>query len=133
MSTTTTLQFVDATGRSQVEGAALDGLAVSAAEEPSLGGPPPAAPSGLSVRLISPSQVDLTWVDGSGDETGFEIQRRTGNGDWVRIALVAGGITRFSDFGVVPNTTYTYRVRALNDSGASEWSNEAAVRTLPGG
>jgi hypothetical protein len=132
MAATTTLQFVDVTGHSAVEGAALDGLIVAPVEEPTLGGPPPTAPSALTVRLVSPSQVDLSWTDTSGDETMFEIQRRAGDGDWARIALVASGVTRFSDYGVLPNATYAYRVRALNDSGASDWSNVAGVTTLPG-
>ena len=49
-----------------------------------------------------------------------------------RIALVAANVTRFSDFGVAPNTSYTYRVRAVNDGGSSDWSNEAGVTTLAG-
>jgi hypothetical protein len=125
---TTTLQLVDVTGLSEREGAALDGLVVSPAEEPPPG-PGPTAPEGLTARAVSPTQVNLVWVDTSGDETGFEIQRRTGGGDWMRLAVVAAGVTRFGDLEVQPNTSYTYRVRALGDGTASAWSNEASVTT----
>jgi hypothetical protein len=128
---TTTLQVFDASELGETSGAVLDGLVIAPAEEP-ISGQPPAAPSGLTVRRISPTQVDLTWSDNSADEAEFEIERRIGTGDWARIARVATDSTRFSDFGVRPGTTYAYRVRALNEAGASAWSNEASVTTLPG-
>lgn len=127
---TTALRFADASGRGSDGAAALDGLRVVPADESSPGGAP-AAPTGLQARLIMPNQVDLAWSDNSGNETDFEIQRRGPTGDWTRIALVAANTTRFIDFAVSPNTAYAYRVQAQNDSGASAWSNELAVTTLP--
>ena len=74
----------------------------------------------------------MTWVDASSDESGFEVYRREGAGPWTWIATVASGATRFADFGLRPSTPYAYRVRARNDRGASDWSNEATVTTLAG-
>jgi hypothetical protein len=119
------------TGSAVAEGAVLDGLVVMPAEEPA-SSQALSAPTGLTVRLISPTQIDLAWSDNSGDETGFEIQRRTGSGDWTRLALVGPNLTRFSDFSVLPSTSYSYRLRAVNDVGASAWSNEAIGTTLAG-
>jgi hypothetical protein len=124
---TLTLTFVDATGGPG--GAVLDGLVVTPSEEPAPGRPP-AAPTRLTVRLIAPMQVELAWRDNSAEETSFEIQRRTSTGDWERIATIAANAARFTDFGVSPRTRYAYRVRAVNESGASGWSNEASVTTL---
>jgi hypothetical protein len=125
----TTLTLVEVSNTWPVGGLFLDGLAVTPAGE--LFPPPsPGAPTGLAVRLISPTQIELSWLDTSANETGFEIQRRTGTGDWVWIALVAANTTRFSDFGVSSGTTYTYRVRAQRAAGVSAWSNEASATTL---
>jgi hypothetical protein len=138
----TTLTLTDVTGLwDGGGGAALDGLAVTPAGEPfapSGGGPGgqplpplvPGAPANLTARLVSPAQIELSWLDASGDETGFEIQRRGGAGDWVWIALAAANTTRFSDYTVSPGTTYSYRVRATRDALASAWSNEASVTTV---
>jgi large repetitive protein len=82
--------------------------------------------------LIAPTQVGLSWTDGSSDDTGFEIYRREGVGLWTWIATIASGSPRFADLNVHPSTTYTYRVRARNDRGVSDWSNEATVTTLSG-
>lgn len=127
----TTLQITDTTGLSKTAGAVLDGLVLAPAEPP-VPGQPPAAPSNLSVRVISATEIQLAWSDNSGAESGFAIERREGAGDWARIAVVGPDVTRFSDFGVRPRTAYSYRVRATSESGASAWSNEAIVTTLPG-
>jgi hypothetical protein len=76
------------------------------------------------------SHVDLSWLDTSGDETAFEIQRRAGAGDWIWIAVVAANTTRFSDYSVSPGTTYTYRVRAAQGNGPSAWSSEVSVTAV---
>jgi hypothetical protein len=126
----TTVRIFDVTEEGS-GGIVLDGLVVELVDAPTPG-LAPASPTGLVVRLISPTQVDLAWTDASADETGFEIQRRTGAGEWSRIALVGENVNRFSDFGVRPGTAYAYRVRAQNDAGASDWSNEAGGTTLGG-
>jgi hypothetical protein len=125
----TTLALVDVTNTWYGGGIFLDGLTIVPAGTsfPSF---PAGVPASLTVRLISPTQIDLSWLDTSADETGFEIQRRTGASDWVWVARVAPNTTRFSDFGVSPGTTYTYRVRAQNAVGFSAWSNEASGTTL---
>jgi hypothetical protein len=45
------------------------------------------------------------------------------------LARLAAGVTSFSDAGLVPETTYFYRIRALNSGGESA-ASEASARTL---
>jgi hypothetical protein len=125
---TTLVQIADVT-HAGGGGVVLDGLVLAPAEAPAPG-QPPAAPSGLSVRVISAAEIQLAWTDNSSDETGFEVQRQGGGSDWARLAIVGAGIARFSDFGVRPSTAYIYRVRAMSDRSVSDWSNEASVTTL---
>jgi probable HAF family extracellular repeat protein len=91
---------------------------------------PPAAPTHLAATAPSASQVDLTWTDNSDNETAFAIWRQTGGGAFVRVGVVAPHTTHFSDTGLMPNTAYTYEVRATNNVGASAWSHEAPATTL---
>lgn len=127
----TSLQIADVTGAGTVEGAVLDGLAVTAAED-GVASQVPAAPASLTAVYRAPSQIEIAWVESSPDATDFEIERREGNGDWARLALVAASTRRFIDFGVRSNTGYTYRVRALNEVGPSAWSNEVDATTVVG-
>jgi probable HAF family extracellular repeat protein len=90
---------------------------------------PPTAPSLLTIAGASASRVSLAWTDNSSNETAFAIWRRSGADPFTRIAVVAPDVTTYSDPTVSPATSYTYRVRATNNVGASAWSNEAAATT----
>jgi len=92
---------------------------------------PPTAPSGLTVTVLSDTQLRLNWVDNSNNETRFDIDRRTGAAGFSFRASVAANVTTFTDGGLASNTRYTYRVRAANTGGGSANSNEADGLTLP--
>jgi hypothetical protein len=90
----------------------------------------PDAPSGLSATTVSQSQIDLAWTDNSNDEDGFSIERKTGaGGTYEEIDTVDAGTTMYEDTGLVPSTTYYYRVCAYNAAGSSAYSNEANATT----
>jgi hypothetical protein len=91
--------------------------------------PSPAAPTGLAFTSTSAARFDLIWTDHSNNETAFALFRKSGAGDWIRIAVLAPNITRYADSGLTPETSYTYRVRAIGLGGASAWSNEATGTT----
>ena len=82
----------------------------------------------------SASQIDLAWTDNSVNETGFEIERSlSSQGPYTLIAVTGPNVTAYSDTGLDPNTRYFYRVRAVNSSGESAYSNRANDRTGPAG
>jgi transcriptional regulator CtsR len=92
---------------------------------------PPTSPSGLTAAAISSSQINLSWTDNSGNETGFKIERKTGSGGtYQQVATAGANITAYSDTGLTAGTTYYYRVRAYNANGDSAYSNEANAATL---
>ncbi|MEW5766299.1 MAG: Ig-like domain-containing protein [bacterium] len=88
---------------------------------------PPSAPTNLSAQVISSSQINLFWQDNSHNEDGFRIERKTGSGSYVEIGTVGVNVTTYSDTGIIPNTDYSYRVRAYNVAGNSDYSNEVKV------
>jgi titin len=94
--------------------------------------PLPAAPSGLTATTISSSRIDLTWTDNSNNESGFKIERKTGNaGTFAEIATVGANVTSFSSADLNANTKYFYRVRAYNAGGNSAYANMVEATTLP--
>ena len=98
-------------------------------------GPPapvPAAPSGLSATAVSRTQINLSWTDNSGDESGFRIERCKNPNctSFVQIAEVGANVTTFADTTVNRNTSYNYRVRAFNAAGNSAYTNTANAKTL---
>jgi len=89
------------------------------------------APAGPTNLLISPpndnveTSLRLTWADNSSDEQGFKIERKAGSAGFAQIAAVDSSITTFTDTGLTRDTSYTYRVRAWNAAGDSQYSEEA--------
>jgi uncharacterized protein (TIGR02145 family) len=90
----------------------------------------PLPPTGLTGSVFSPTQINLTWTDNSTNETGFKIERRTGSANYTVVGTVNQDVLNFSDSGLTPSTTYTYRVYAFNAVGNSlTYTNEVTLTT----
>jgi hypothetical protein len=109
-------------------GAQLWGDVRAALERPTY----PRAPLNLLATAASQSQIDLAWTDTSDNEEGFQVERRTANPleEPVIVAQLPANTTSWSDTGLPADTSFGYRVRALNAAGASLWSNGAGATTL---
>ena len=91
----------------------------------------PAAPSSLAASTVSKTEIDLSWTDNAGNETGFKIERsKRDNTVFVEVATVGADVTTYSDTGLKKRTVYYYRIRATNANGDSTYSNEANAKTL---
>lgn len=89
----------------------------------------PAAPSALTAAGGGRSRINLAWNDNSSNETAFEIQRSRDGATWSALATVAAESESYSDtIGLMPNKVFYYRVRAVNASGPSAFSNTASAR-----
>ena len=87
---------------------------------------PPEAPSRLRAEVLSDSEIQLWWIDNADNEEGFTVER-----DGEEVAQLGSDEEAFTDTGLAADTTYTYRVRAHNAAGPSDYSNEATATTLP--
>ncbi|MGV3720085.1 MAG: fibronectin type III domain-containing protein [Actinomycetota bacterium] len=110
--------------------AGLSGLSALTTQAPAA---PPAAPSGLSAPNPVGPMVELTWLDNSGNETGFELERSTDQVEWMLAATPAMNATSHSDTTVSEGAAYYYRIRSVNGGGASAWSSTAGPYLTPGG
>jgi len=91
----------------------------------------PFPPTDLTATVISINQVNLNWIDKSTNEAGFKLERKTATTNFASIATLGPDITTYSDNGLTPNTTYTYRVYSYNSVGNSPtYSNEVTVTTI---
>jgi hypothetical protein len=97
----------------------------------------PLAPSSLMVRPISSTSIVLSWKDNSSNEDGFKIYRKKGACDsaysWSQITTKEANATSYTNTGLTPDTTYSYRVRAYNAVGNSAYSNCASAKTALSG
>jgi hypothetical protein len=75
-------------------------------------------------------RIDLEWQDNSDNEDKSIIVRKTGAGGKYKLIATRGAdVASYRDTGLSENTTYYYRVSALNDAGASPYSNEYSATT----
>ena len=79
----------------------------------------PTAPSNLSAAAASGSQIDLSWAASTSNVglANYIVQRCQGTGctNFAQIAKPAG--TTYNDTGLLANTSYSYRVQAIDTAG----------------
>jgi outer membrane protein assembly factor BamB len=87
----------------------------------------PYAPYDLTVSSDLLNNLSLTWrQDTAYEEDGFIIEQRIGKQDFVQIGETARDVTTYK-LSSVPSGQYTYRVKAYNKAGYSQYSNEAII------
>ena len=99
----------------------------------------PETPSSLIAVITiipAPVKVDLDWSASDVAVDGYAVERAIGAGTGLKfteIAQVTGAKGAYLDTTINENETYTYRVRAFNTSGMSDYSNTAiaVVATAP--
>lgn len=89
----------------------------------------PSAPTGLTVTTSSATSLKLSWNaptnNGGANITGYQIQR---NGT-VLVSNTADANLAYTDTGLKPLTTQTYRVAAWNSVGLGPFSANVTVKT----
>lgn len=97
---------------------------------------PPEGPTQLTATAQPRHAINLSWIDNSGNEDGFRIERCVGGvfschpEDFAEIAVVGPNTTTFLDTFLKARQEYTYRVRAFNADGNSVYSDTASA--VPG-
>lgn len=87
----------------------------------------PGTPSGFSARAVSPSQINLSWTAVAG-ATGYQVDRRTATEAFTTIATP--GSNSFSDMGLPADSSFLYRIRAVNAAGVSANSTADIATTM---
>ena len=94
---------------------------------------PPDAPSNLTVSVVSPTKINVTWTDNSFSEDQFVIEGSFDQsgvpGSWFMTGVTGSNVSSFLDASLANSTTYWYRVRAKNTAGFSGYSNAESATT----
>jgi hypothetical protein len=77
----------------------------------------------------SATTIEVAWSDVSG-ETGYRVERSLdADAGWLEVATTLAGVTSYADDGLVPGTTYFYRVFATAAEGDSPPSDVVSATT----
>ena len=99
---------------------------------------PPSAPAGVTAIVAAHDRAVVEWPAVTGDVTGLVVERCVGESfacalgradAFVPVAKLVASETSYTDAPLKAETYYTYRVRAYNDAGVSEPSNDATILT----
>src|SRR6185369_3374396 len=88
-------------------------------------------PTNLAAQTLSGTSIKLTWSDNSLNEDGFRIQRckQFNCSDFELLTELGPGVTTYTNTGLDNDTYYSYRVKAYNVSGESQYTNLAQTLT----
>jgi chitodextrinase len=96
-------------------------------DPPAVDRTPPTTPAGLTGAAVSPTQINLNWLEARDnvEVTGYRIYR----GGVLLTTL--GSVTTFQHTGLTPSTTYSYTVQAIDGAGNPSGQSPAALVTTP--
>lgn len=81
---------------------------------------------------VPSSTVVLNWADNSANEQNFVLERSADNITYTVVGTLNANITTYSDEqGLNPNTTYYYRIKAVNATDQSSYCAVASIKTPP--
>lgn len=92
----------------------------------------PAVPgvSTLTAAAASTSRINLSWTDVA-TETKYELYRSSNtNNNYLLLATLPANTIAYADTGLFSNSTYFYKIRAVNVGGPSAFSPEKSATTL---
>ncbi len=94
----------------------------------------PSAPSGLTATPAAATIININWTDNSTNENSFNLERSIDNGaSFTLIAVISANTTTYRDINLLEAKTYTYRLKAVNDMGASALTANVATTTPAAG
>jgi hypothetical protein len=83
----------------------------------------PLAPSRLQLKVVSRTEVEISWLDNSADETDFRIEMMGTGGTFEEIRTVTANTILARVASLLPGTTVSFRLRAKNATGFSAYSD----------
>ncbi len=83
---------------------------------------PPATPTNATVVGLTPTEVDMTWLNNATNDLGYYVLRLNTGGAFTQIAQLAANSTSYSDTTVQAGLSYDYHIEAYNIAGISDFA-----------
>jgi len=90
----------------------------------------PAAPTNFAATVVSSSEIDLAWTNGTGIQTALYVQISTDNVNFGTPIQLSPSATTYHAMGLTTNTIYYFRIYASNASGNSSYATTSSATTF---
>ena len=70
-------------------------------------------PANLSATAASSASITLSWTDSAGEQDKYIVEKESGSG-FVEIGETSPNASSYTDSGLNPSATYTYRIKAYS-------------------
>ena len=84
-----------------------------------------------STEVPAESSLTVNWSDNAANETNYVLERSTDGTNYTEIATLGANVTSYNQTALTPNTLYYYRVKAVNGTESSVYSEAASLTTPP--
>lgn len=85
------------------------------------------APSALNFTGVAATSMTLNWSDNSDNEAAFYVLRSVDNVNFSLVSTTAANAVTYNAAGLLPNTTYYWRVQAVGDTAVSAAASASQV------
>jgi hypothetical protein len=93
----------------------------------------PSAPTGLTAAGQANGTIKVSWLAPVGGADSYIVEHSNNSAPgFSEVGRTSGSATSIFDTGLSPNSTFSYRVKAVNRSGSSAYSNQATATTVVG-
>ena len=98
---------------------------------------PSAAPTSVRESGVTSSSITVQWgavdcIDRNGDITGYSVRYGVqGSGSTQTRDVSGGSLTEATISSLMPSTTYSIQVAAVNSAGTGVYSDRQVIETLP--
>ncbi len=99
--------------------------------DPNINTGPLSDPNQLTISSNDSLTLVLNWQDNSNNESGFEIWRAVDGNAFSLLQTVNSGVIVFTDQTTDYSRTYEYRIRAINNTNISNFTNTVSYLTKP--
>jgi len=87
-------------------------------------------PSNLSSEVLDDRTASIYWADNCSFETGYKIERRMADEDFMIITQLPANSTMYTDDQIKTEKQYFYRVQAITSINESDFSNIENISTV---
>lgn len=88
------------------------------------------APTNLTATTLSADAIQLRWTDRALSETEYEVEGHEEGGEFALLKRLPENSQSVTLDGLLPQTTYTFRIRANGSKGHSTFTSEVTATTF---